>query len=190
MTIIHDLDAPAVEPQMRAANQTSGCTRLLVILGISALALTAVNLAASVRLYRVNSDITALESRLEQLSSFEKRLVDKIDLVNTGLQNQFDQLNSSFDTRFASVSSSVGELKHSLAQVTGELENNSFASSPSLTEPATFTGDQAPQQAAEADTSVMIAKPRKKGVIELPSLSPSYQRFQTADGKVTYRKIR
>lgn len=191
MTIIHDLDAPAVEPQMRVANQASGCTRLLVMLGIAALVLTAVNLVASVRLYRVNSDVTALESRLEQLSSFEKRLVDKIDLVNTGLQNQFDQLNSSFDSRFANVSNSVGELKHSLAQVSGEVENGSFASMPSLPEPAAFGDDQAPQETAAADGPMASAGPsRKMAVTALPSLSPSYRRFQTADGKVTYRKIR
>jgi hypothetical protein len=35
----------------------------------------------------------------------------------------------------------------------------------------------------------VTATPRNGGVVELPTLSPSYKRFQTADGKVTYRKI-
>jgi hypothetical protein len=190
MTIIHDLDAPTVEPQALTAENTSNRSWVVAIFAASASILTAVNLFVSVHLYGVNSDVAVLESRLEQLSTFEKRLIDKMNLVNTGLQNQFDQLNNNFDSRFAAVSKNVGELKQKLAQVGTRNEFGTFGTVSAATEPGLLASDAPQAFMTEADVSMAIAEPRRSGVRELPSLSPSYQRFQTADGKVTYRKIR
>lgn len=190
MTIIHDLDAPAVEPQALTDENASNRSWLVAIFAASALILTAINLFVSVHLYRVSSDVAVLESRLEQLSTFEKRLIDKMNLVNTGLQNQFDQLNNNFDSRIATVSKNVGELKQKLAQAGTRNEFGTFGMVPAATEPGLLASGAPQAFTTESDVSVAISEPPNPGVRELPSLSPSYQRFQTADGKVTYRKIR
>jgi hypothetical protein len=170
--MIHDLDAPKIAVEPRRPDEVTVRNRLVIMLCISAATLTVVNLVAAVKLYTSAERMSELGARLDQLAAFEKRITDKIDLVNVGLQNQFDNLDASVASRFSETSSGIGALERQLVR-----SSNGYAPG---------TGDVTEQESPRIATE-MEHLPADGTVT---GLSPAYQRIETPEGKVTYRKIR
>jgi hypothetical protein len=179
MTVIHDLEAPEVTiDKPRSNDPVKVRNRLVVLLCASAVVLSGVNLIASFRLYSAANQVSELNVQLGQLAAFEKRITDKINLVNVGLQNQFDNLDASVASRFAETGDGIGAVEKQLSRIGNAVD----------------PGGQSASGAAPADEGMASAGPTMAEIepvrAGLPTLSPAYQRIETPEGKVTYRKIR
>lgn len=190
MTMIRDTTVPPVEGEFRRPGKEGAGRRWVAILGASALVLTVVNLTASVSLYRAASDVRGVERRLEALAAFEKRIVEKLDLVNTGMQSRVDELNRDFDMRLGLVNEAMADFDRGLTQLRAEIGIGAAsveADLPVETEPPLS------EQLKEDEPQVIAAdppRPRRKAAAQpARGVSPAYQRIEMPDGKVTYRKV-
>jgi hypothetical protein len=180
MTVIQDMEAPQITAERRPPDAATIRNRLVVLLCASAVTLTAVNLVASVKLYSSAERMSELGARLDQMAAFEKRITDKIDLVNVGLQNQFDNLDASIASRFAETSDGIGALEKQLVR-TG---NAADGGQPAFD---TVPASDGIEQAGSKIAAEMGHFPAGGAVT---GMSPTYQRIETPEGEVTYRKIR
>jgi hypothetical protein len=200
MTTIRDTTAPAIEGELRQpGNQQSTKSetgRLVALLCISALIVTAMNVVASIYLFRAGGEIRSVERQLEKLSEFEKRIKDKLDLVNTGVQAQFDSLNQGLHVRFGEIDVGMDRFERNLATIHSRqaneqdffgdagLENRLSTPDHTLAEIETEEGE------ALATDGATKPLPRKRPATPLGSVSASFDRIELPDGKVTYRKVR
>jgi hypothetical protein len=198
MTTIRNPAAPAIDGEVRHPNERQRKERrygwLVASICASALAVTMMNVLTSVYLYRAGGEIRAVERKLAELSEFEKRIKDRLDLVNTGVQSKFDNLNQDFQARLGTISSDIRQLERVSAAIEARQQEALYASgvvgvdaqstlSVSEPEPEDFQAESEP--VAPADDKA----PAKRQVKSPPTISPSYKRIETADGKVYYRKV-
>src|SRR5262245_28212666 len=115
MTTIRDLEAPTVDGELRHPGERQGKRRgngwFVAALCASAMAVTLMNVLASVYLFKAGSQIRAVERKLAELSEFETRIKDRLDLVNTGVQSKFDNLNQDIQARLSTISSDIRQLQ-------------------------------------------------------------------------------
>ncbi|TIV07152.1 MAG: hypothetical protein E5V94_11170, partial [Mesorhizobium sp.] len=64
--------------------------RMIGVIAVGALLVTAINVTAAVYLYRGVNDLKTIEARLDQLGQFEQRIGARIDTVNNGFQSRFE----------------------------------------------------------------------------------------------------
>jgi hypothetical protein len=181
---------PPVQGEFRKLDKAVAGRRFLVALGISALALTALNLTAAVYLLRATSQLRAMDTRMQDLAGLEKRLKSSLEIVNTGIQSQVETLNRDVHDQITELEDGVGELQRQLdhARVA-----TAALPEPEVTAPTTVSvADPMPDVAEEADVPVAdIAPPKRRKRAEPPvsKVGSSYQRTESPDGKVYYRRV-
>jgi len=197
MTTIRDPSAaPPVEGEFRKLDKGVTRRRLVVLLGATALVLTAANLTAAVYLLRATSELRAIDTRLQDLAGLEKRLKGSLDVVNTGIQSQLGILDRDMHDKMTELEDAVGGLQRQL-----EGPPVAAAAQPEpLPEPEITTTSATPPEpaddavAAEAADDVPVAdiqppKRRKPSPPPVSRVGSSYQRIESADGKVYYRRV-
>ncbi|MCR4264857.1 hypothetical protein [Nitratireductor sp. ZSWI3] len=188
MTKIDSLTGDAAETRSLAAGGRSGFPSVLVA---AAFAITVINVMAAVYLYKAKSELTALDGRLEDLASFEKRLQARLDGVNNGLQSQFDLLNRNLQGQFYDLATRIDRQERSLqAFAERRLDGIGYASRPPdepVTDPASAPAKVAENLPAATSAAKAGARPARTAP---PKPSASYQRLESPDGKVYYKKMR
>ena len=189
MTTIRDMTAPPVDGERRHAGADGSGVRIVAFLAVSAIVLTLMNLTAASYLYKASGQVRLVQKKLDELSAFESRLIGRLDLVNNGIQGQFDKLNSDLLGRFSEIQDGIGGLTKSL----DALEHGSRDKILSF-EDATPAIDLAPETVEPAGQMEAIAEPdaplpRRSARKPAPAVSPAYQRVETPEGKVMYRKL-
>jgi hypothetical protein len=211
MTVIRDPGVPEVKgearkDEFRALDKAMTGRRLVVILGVSALALTGVNLAASVYLLGAIGELRAIDKRLEDLAGLEKRLKASLDLVNVGIQAQVERLDGDVHDRVTGLEDGLGQLMQRLDQPVSAqampfpetaTDMSDAASPPELlpdaAEPPAPAEEAAAAEEPAADLPVAAIeppKPRKAAKPPASKVGSAYQRIETPDGKVYYRRVR
>jgi hypothetical protein len=178
MTHIHDIGARPVpsEPQVK-----KGSFRYAVY-GVS-LVVAALNVVASVNLYRSTAEMRAIDQRLSELAAFERRLVQKIDGMNNGIQSQFDRVSDRIQAR----SEEPGQAVADSPDTSRELDDGVPAWKKLTTENIqtdyskfilvqNTVGDQTGSGRAETFDEGMKYN------------EASYERIVSADGKIYYKK--
>lgn len=200
MTAIRDPAVPTVQGETRDNGAqkfdrvTSG-RRLVVLLGFSALVLTIANLAASAYLLSAIGELRAVDARLQDLNGLEKRLKSSLDVVNTGIQTRLDTLDRTVHDRVAEVDDGIGQIQHRLDQPRAdpalpELETTADAVQPAADVAAAESLPEPAEDTAEtADAAVSSIKPRRTAKPPASKVGSAYQRTETADGKVYYRRL-
>ncbi|RUV71469.1 MAG: hypothetical protein EOR30_03325 [Mesorhizobium sp.] len=195
MTMISDPDMPAID--IGPATHTGGQAvvgkpsnaRMIGVVAVGALLITAVNITAAVYFYRGINDLRFVERRLEQLGSFEQRIAARLETVNNGFQSRFEKLDSQLQGSF-------NEVKGSIARLEQELPLASDDDMSSIAEPSVVTtstmADAATDLEDPTEPSIVEApRPPKKRIAAAlpPAPNSSYQRIVQPDGKVHYKKI-
>ncbi len=120
MTMISDPDMPAIDigpathTEEQAAVWKPSNARMIGVVAVGALLITAVNITAAVYFYRGINDLRLVERRLEQLGSFEQRIAARLDTVNNGFQSRFEKLDSQLQGSFNEVKGSIARLEQEL----------------------------------------------------------------------------
>ncbi|RUM96366.1 hypothetical protein EET67_18640 [Pseudaminobacter arsenicus] len=168
---------------------------IIALLCGSAMVVTVINAIAAIHLYRASQQMDVVETRLEELAAFEKRMKERLDLVNTGLQSQFDQLNQDLQGRFGELHASMERIGQNLDAV-GTSTQVSFADTLIGFENASIDPEPGPMVAEnEPDGGSLTASgtadtiSRRRPAKAMPAISPAYQRKVMPDGKVYYRKV-
>ncbi|WP_146148915.1 hypothetical protein [Pseudaminobacter soli (ex Li et al. 2025)] len=146
--------------------------------------MTGINLAAAVYFFRGIAELRTAEERLQGLSEFEARIIAKMDKVNVGLQTRFEDLDRSLQGRFSEINEHFDKLER--FSPLGKMET-------SLLPPADDASDDtAPLEKTTPEFQVAVEptatpSPQQQSV---PAPSSAYQRLETPDGKVYYRKVK
>ena len=190
MTTISDPHVPTVsaepiEPQLLGKDASR--SRLAVVVGVGLTLFAVLNATAAIYLYRGINDLRTVEGRLEELGAFEQRIVARLDTVNNGFQSRFERLDSQLQGNFNEINGSISRLEQNPPSARDD-------SSTSTAEPVVVTSTVAD---ASSDTSDVAAEPAavetprpiKRRSAAPPGPNPAYQRTETPDGKVYYRKI-
>ncbi|TPJ72421.1 hypothetical protein [Mesorhizobium sp. B2-6-2] len=184
MTMISEPDVPAIELGHReAAPGKPSRARLIGVVAVGALLVTAVNVTAAIYLYRGVNDLKTMEARLEQLGQFEQRIGARIDTVNNGFQSRFETLDHQLQTNFGRINGSIAKLEQ--GQPVAASDPAPGAAEPALLDNTTVADASAADEGAGAGDG----QPAFKRKVAPPGPNPSYQRIQQPDGKVYYKKI-
>lgn len=190
MTTIRDTTAPVIVAETRAPKPDNRGTGIVVFLTASAIVMTFMNLAAAVYLYRTSGKVALVQKQLDEMTNLEQRMKSRLELVNTGIQSQFDMLNTNLPARFNEIKASLAHLEKGIEpRQTGIVSGIDLPQEPSLlAEPQPEITD--PVVAVEEEPAGAPVRIKRAKVNSPPAPSPSYQRVETAEGKVYYRKIR
>lgn len=193
MTTIRDMTAPPVDGERRHAGADGSGVRIVALLAVSAIVLTLMNLIAASYLYKASAQVRLVQKQLDELSAFERRLIGRLDLVNNGIQGQFDKLNSDLLGRFSEIQDGIGGLTKSLDALEHGSRDNilSFEDATPAIDLASETVEPTDQMeaVAEPDVAATSPLPRRSARKPAPAVSPAYQRVETPEGKVMYRKL-
>ncbi|MGX7876843.1 hypothetical protein ACVDG5_033015 [Mesorhizobium sp. ORM6] len=189
MTTISDPHVPAVaaepiEPQLLGRDASR--SRLAVVVGVGLTLFAVLNATAAIYLYRGINDLRVVEGRFEELGAFEQRIVARLDTVNNGFQSRFERLDSQLQGSFNQINGSIARLEQNPPSARDD-------SSTSTAEPV-VTSTVADASSGNSDVTaepaaVQTPRPIKRKSASPPAPDPSYQRTETPDGKVYYRKI-
>ncbi|WP_265517345.1 hypothetical protein [Nitratireductor luteus] len=187
MTEIHTLTGLPAEDRGPRHVQAGGRNPLFVALTISTVILTVMNLAAAVYLLKAAGEVRTVEQRLAELAEVESRIKARLEGMNNGLQNQFDEQNATLQVRFDDIERAFSALDKSLADM-----RRAEVWAPPPADPASALM-MPPMEEAGVEAPAAIARPpaaKKPAARPAPEASAAYQRFESTDGKVYYRKIR
>ncbi|MEO5321777.1 hypothetical protein PV773_00490 [Mesorhizobium sp. CC13] len=186
MTTIIDPEVPSIGAADAMLDSETSTSRFIVFAGVVAVVMTLLNLAATVYFFRSMGELRAAEQQLERLADFEARIIAKIDQLNTGVQSRFEDLDGDLQGHFNDLIDRVGKLERT--------PGNATAMAPS---PEPVPTEMAPQVAPLEETppeleaaTDPVAAPRPPRRASMPSPSAAYQRLETAEGKVYYRKVK
>jgi hypothetical protein len=184
MTMISEPDVPAIELGHReTVPGKPSRARMISVIAVAALLVTAVNVTAAVYLYRGVNDLRTMEARLDQLGQFEQRIGARIDTVNNGFQSRFETLDRQLQANFGRINGNIAKLEQGQPVAASE-------PAPSAAEPTMLNTTVADASAAdERGFDPAAAQAPFKRNVAPPGPNPSYQRIQQADGKVYYKKI-
>lgn len=187
MTYIRDLDDVRPDRRRREAETRPAAQKLGLKLGLCAAialtVLTGLNVWASARLYKSSNELAVVQQRLEQLSLFEKRISDKIDLVNNGLQGQFDRLTTTVASRVDGAADQMGQVETALGAVKQSIDDRQLEVS--AIAPAVDAPQKGPRVIRRTPSKALVSQDAAA-----PRVSAAFVRVQGADGKLTYKKIR
>lgn len=185
MTMISEPDVPAIElGQREAAPGKPSRARLIGVITVGALLVTAVNVTAAVYLYRGVNDLKTIEARLDQLGQFEQRIGARIDTVNNGFQSRFETLDRQLQANFGQINGNIARLEQ--GQPVAASGPAPAAPEPTMLDNTTVADASAADEGGAAPAD---AQPSFKRKVAPPGPNPSYQRIQQPDGKVYYKKI-
>ncbi|RWM04909.1 MAG: hypothetical protein EOR68_02165 [Mesorhizobium sp.] len=184
MTMISEPDVPAIELGHReTVPGKPSRARMIGVIAVGAVLVTAVNVTAAVYLYRGVDDLRTMEARLGELGQFEQRIGARIDTVNNGFQSRFEALDRQLQANFGQINGNVARLEQ--GQPVAASEPALGAPEPAITDNTTVADASAADQGANAGDG----QPSFKRKVAPPGPNPSYQRIQQPDGKVYYKKI-
>ena len=166
------------------ATGSRGNRRLAGFAAAALLAITALNLGATAYLAGAIAELRGAEERLTKLSAFEKRIMERLEVVNNGVQSQFDNLLQVTDGRMAELRRDFEMARgHATAEATGSIDDTAATIAEVESSPAV--------EVEAADTSLLQpdATPRPQRRQAPPPPTPAYQRIEGPNGKVTYRKL-
>lgn len=164
-----------------------------IILTLVTIFASVVALLASMHILTSIAELRRIEARLVALDDFEKRVFNRIDTSDAGVQNLIDLTNSRISSIRPDIEEAAAKNRENAAELQATVE--------SLRELADRIEQQIQAQAqarAErpVETSKTISVPRdySAGVTSAPQstpeASPSFQRVEGPDGSVTYKKVR
>lgn len=184
MTIILDTPTPRIDEPRAVKPQTYITPAVLVLLAAGTL--TFLNLAAAVYTFRSTSNLSAIENRLGELRAFEDRVAGQLDRMNAGIQARLEMLQSDFrgeigglrdeTTRLATIPVSPSQDLVTTDTEILEIEPQSI-SDPAL---------QIEEQPVAENLTPPPKRTARASVAEAP---PAYERIQSQEGKVYYRKV-
>ena len=112
MTMISEPDVPAIELGHReTVPEKPSRARMIGVIAVGALLVTAVNVTAAVYLYRGVNDLKTIEARLGELGQFEQRIGARIDTVNNGFQSRFETLDRQLQANFGQINGSIAKME-------------------------------------------------------------------------------
>ncbi|TIT07889.1 MAG: hypothetical protein E5W74_25050 [Mesorhizobium sp.] len=185
MTMISEPDVPAIELGHReTVPGKPSRARMIGVIAVGALLVTAINVTAAVYLYRGVNDLKTIEARLDQLGQFEQRIGARIDTVNNGFQSRFETLDRQLQANFGRIDGNVARLEQGQPVAAS-------APAPGAPEPAMLDNTMVADASAadEGGAAPADTQPSFKRKVAPPGPNPSYQRIQQPDGKVYYKKI-
>jgi hypothetical protein len=185
MTMISEPDVPAIELGHReTVPGKPSRARMIGVIAVGALLVTAVNVTAAVYLYRGVNDLKTIEARLDQLGQFEQRIGARIDTVNNGFQSRFETLDRQLQANFGQINGNIARLEQGQPVATS-------GPAPAAPEPTMLDNTTVADASAadEGGAAPADAQPSFKRKVAPPGPNPSYQRIQQPDGKVYYKKI-
>lgn len=187
MTTIIDPSVPCIDAGDAILDREASRSRWIVFAGAAAVTMTALNLAVAFYFYRGIDELRSIEQRLGQLSEFEGRIDAKIDSVNNGMQTRIEMLDRNLQGRIAEIRDRLEQIKQQPAP--SQVETSMLpALEPQLeADNQDVSSDIAPAIEAAAEP---VASPRPLRRASMPSPSTAYQRLETAEGKVYYRKVK
>lgn len=184
MTHIHEIGVPPAPPVSHERKSTFR----YVVYGVT-LVIAALNAVAAMHLYKVTAEVRDIDQRLSELSAFEKRLIQKIDGMNNGVQSQFDRVNSNIQAglgdRLGNDGQPAGDPKKESGN--GEIESGILSWNK-------FTNDNIQSQYSKFVTQTDEADEKPEmDVAELTEPgrrydNVTYERIVDPDGKTFYRK--
>ncbi|MEP9388017.1 hypothetical protein [Mesorhizobium sp. KR9-304] len=182
MTTISNGSAPSIDEKHTIQPKVGVFTPTLTL----AMALTILNLAVAVYIYRSTSSLIEIDGRLANLKAFEQRISNQLDMMNNGVQGRLEALQSDFQSQIGQLNDGITRLG-TQGQPAAADEIVALPSlEPALEPAADPVADLEPEPLKEAPvastTSSANVVPRQK--------SSAYERIQSADGKVYYRKVR
>ena len=186
MTTIIDPSVISIGVADHILDRQASRSRFVAVAVTGAIAMTALNIGAAVYLYRGISELRVTELKLDRLSEFEGRIIDKMDKVNTGVHSRFEKLDGDLHGRFNDIRERLDKIERQGAS--SQVETGMLPPAegvPADFEPQSAILDDLPP-AVEA-AAEPAASPRPAS---LPAPSSSYQRLEAADGKVYYRKVK
>ncbi|OBQ62605.1 hypothetical protein [Mesorhizobium erdmanii] len=189
MTTISDPDVPTItaeplEPQL--LDRARSRSRLAVVVGVGLTLFAVLNATTAVYLYRGINDLRTVEGRLEELGAFEQRIGARLDTVNNGFQSRFEKLDSQLQGSFNEINGNIARLEKNLPPTDGS--GTSSVSEPVVA--ANNVAEASPSSVIAAEPIVDTPRPPKRRIATAPPApNPGYQRTETPDGKVYYRKI-
>lgn len=189
MTMIIDPSVISIGTVDGLLDRQASRPRFIAVAVAGALTMTALNIAAVVYLYRGLSELRATELKLGQLSEFEARIIAKVDTVNIGIHSRFEKLDGDLRGRFNDIRERLDKIERE--SVSGQVETGMLPPTeemPADFEPQATTLDDTPPALEAAAEPVAAPRPLRRA--SLPAPSSSYQRLETADGKVYYRKVK
>jgi hypothetical protein len=191
MTTIVNSPIPRID-EPRPVKPKSYVTPAVLVL-LAAGTLTFLNLAAAVYTFRSTRNLTAIENRLGELRAFEDRVAGQLDRMNTGIQARLEMLQSDFrgeigglrdeTTRLATIPVSPHEdaVSPDQGSVTAEAEALEIEPQPIL--------DPAPEVEELPVAENVTPRPKRTARASAAEAPPSYERIQSPEGKVYYRKV-
>lgn len=190
MTTISDPHVPTVsaepmEPQLLGRDASR--SRLAVVVGVGLTLFAVLNATAAIYLYRGINDLRTVGGRLEELGAFEQRIVARLDTVNNGFQSRFERLDSQLQGNFNEINGSIARLEQNPSSVRDD--SSTSAAEPVVVTSAVADASSGNNDVAAEPAAVETPRPIKRKSAAPPGPNPAYQRTETPDGKVYYRKI-
>ncbi|GLQ76963.1 hypothetical protein GCM10007881_04790 [Mesorhizobium huakuii] len=190
MTTISDPHVPTVsaepmEPQLLGRDASR--SRLAVVVSVGLTLFAVLNATAAIYLYRGINDLRTVEGRLEELGAFEQRIVARLDTVNNGFQSRFERLDSQLQGNFNEINGSIARLEQNPSSVRDD--SSTSAAEPVVVTSAVADASSGNNDVAAEPAAVETPRPIKRKSAAPPGPNPAYQRTETPDGKVYYRKI-
>ena len=188
MTTITDISSPKIdEPRIIKPKSTVSTPALLLV--IAAGILTALNVLAAIYTFRSTSNLIAIEGRLSDLKAFEERVASQLDMMNNGIQGRLDALQSDFRGQMGGLHNEVTSLavpSSTNADAMGDSEDLLPAASP---QPVSELAAEVLQEPQVEEVEDSIAPARKTASSKGVEKSSAYERIQSPNGKVYYRKV-
>ncbi|TSE07300.1 hypothetical protein C1D09_019300 [Mesorhizobium intechi] len=190
MTTISDPHVPTVsaepiEPQLLGKDASR--SRLAVVVGVGLTLFAVLNATAAVYLYRGINDLRTVEGRLEELGAFEQRIVARLDTVNNGFQNRFERLDSQLQGNFNQINGNIARLEQN--PPSAREDSSTSAAEPVVVTSTLADASSGNSEVAAEPSAAETPRPLKRKNAAPPGPNPAYQRTETPDGKVYYRKI-
>ncbi|MBA9023961.1 hypothetical protein [Aminobacter ciceronei] len=165
------------------------------------LLLTAVSMIVAFQMWGMLSETRELAEKLGNLGGFEKRVVDRLDSFNVGVQSLIDRTNGRLE-EIRVEAEKAAKLSQESAQRIGmatdqlEMRMNSFALQSDDGEAIDFGPAEqpvtrsAPGRNAAVAAELLAGQPEATQGNPAPLASQSFRRTTNADGSVTYEKVR
>ena len=188
MTTISEIGMPAIDPNERRPLPKPRRVLFVPLIVTAAIAVSVINLGATAYLYRIMDDLRDIDLRLNELAAFEQRLTSRLDAMNMGVQNRLENMSGELQGQFNQLHDGIAGMKAS---------PNFPAVDLPVTSDAGEWGDIAPIEepaiepdSVQAEEAAAAPAIKKKPNRPAPPPNRAYERTQSADGKVYYRKVR
>lgn len=144
-------------------------------------------------LWSTVSEMRKLQAELNEVRQFEKRILQKLDVFNQGLQNRLEES----DRKIQQLTDMNAELSEQISQIPDQLPTNNYAAPP-VADPlagTVETGSESQAATAPKPRRLSAPKPKKRKTTSQGSSRtvtrkvPRYRRIQQPDGSVKYEKI-